>query len=495
VNHVAKPSTFSESTREVVGGRASGEGHLCRRTLSFSSQVLPGVIAGLDTLAVLTAATISFTILVGSQVDDAGYYAAAICFVWVVVGLLMNFGGLYRLEPIMSPFIYADKIIVAFGTTFLFLLAAAFSLKISTTFSRLWVSTFAAGACGATLLLRILAARVIGHFADRRVFTRNVVIAGAGEQAQRLFNYLAKCSPRFITVLGIFPEAGSTPGPCPYPTLGSLDNLPSYIRAGEVDDVLIALPWSSDEKIVNVMAKLRELPVNAYLSSDLIGFRLPFRQSPDHFGEIPLVEVMGQPLQGWGFLGKAALDYGLGAALTLLLLPAMAIIAIAIKLESKGPVLFRQQRYGFVNKVFWIWKFRTMRHEPVASSGTAQATRNDPRVTCIGRILRKTSLDELPQLFNVLAGTMSLVGPRPHASDHNEEYAQLIRGYFARHRVKPGITGWAQVSGFRGETKSVAQMEARVKYDIHYVENWSLLFDLKILVLTIFAAISGRNAY
>jgi exopolysaccharide biosynthesis polyprenyl glycosylphosphotransferase len=204
---------------------------------------------------------------------------------------------------------------------------------------------------------------------------------------------------------------------------------------------------------------------------------------------------MGQPLQGWGHLRKAALDYGLGAILTLLLLPVMAIIALAIRLDSKGPVLFRQERYGFVNKVFWIWKFRTMRHEPIPSNATAQATRNDPRVTRVGRLLRKTSLDELPQLLNVLSGTMSLVGPRPHACDHNEEYSRLIRGYFARHRVKPGVTGWAQVNGFRGETKSVALMEARVKHDFYYVENWSLLFDLKILLMTVLAAMSGRNAY
>ena len=262
------------------------------------------------------------------------------------------------------------------------------------------------------------------------MFTRNVVIAGAGEQAQKLFTYIEKCSPRFITVLGVFPEQGSEPGSCPYPRLDSLDNLVSYIRAHEVDDVIIALPWSSDEKIMSVMTSLRELPVNAYLSSDLIGFRLPFRQSPDHFGDMPLVEVMGQPLQGWGSLQKAALDYGLGAVLTLLLFPVMAIIALAIKLDSKGPVLFRQERYGFVNKVFWIWKFRTMRHDPLPPSSNAQATRNDPRVTRIGRILRKTSLDELPQLFNVLGGTMSLVGPRPHASDHNEEYFSTHPGLF-----------------------------------------------------------------
>jgi Undecaprenyl-phosphate glucose phosphotransferase len=424
-----------------------------------------------------------------------GYYAAAVCFVWVVVGFLMNFAGLYRLEPIMSPLAYADKIVIAFGTTFLFLLAAAFSLKISTTFSRLWVSFFAAGACGATLVVRIIAARIVGHLADRRVFTRNVVIAGAGEQAEQLFAYIERCNPRFITVLGVFPERGGEAKACPHPLLGSLDTLVSYVRSHDVDDVIIALPWSADEKILGLMTKLRELPVNAYLSSDLIGFRLPFRQSPDHFGEMPLVEVMGQPLQGWGVLRKVALDYGLGAVLTALLLPIMMIIALAIRLDSKGPVLFRQERYGFVNKVFRIWKFRTMRHEPLPSTATAQATRNDPRVTRVGRFLRKTSLDELPQLLNVLTGTMSLVGPRPHASDHNEEYSQLIRGYFARHRVKPGMTGWAQVNGFRGETKSVALMEARVKHDFYYVENWSLLFDLKILLMTVVAAMSGRNAY
>jgi Undecaprenyl-phosphate glucose phosphotransferase len=496
VNHVDKQSVFSTSRLEAEARAATDEGpQLSRRKLSFSSEVLPGVIAGLDSLAILSTAAISFVMFVGSQIDDVEYYAAAVCFVWVAVCLLMSFGDLYRLEPIMSPLAYADKIIIAFSTTFLFLLAAAFSLKISTTFSRLWVSCFAAGACGSTLLLRILAARVVGHLADRRVFTRNVVIAGAGEQAQRLFTYLERCSPRFITVLGVFPEQGCEPRRCPYPLLDGLDNLAPYIRAHKVDDVIIALPWSSDEKILSVMTELRELPVNAYLSSDLIGFRLPFRQSPDHFGDMPLVEVMGQPLQGWGSLQKAALDYGLGAVLTLLLLPIMAIIALAIKLDSKGPILFRQQRYGFVNKVFWIWKFRTMRHGPVPPNGTAQATRDDPRVTWIGRVLRKTSLDELPQLFNVLDGTMSLVGPRPHANDHNEEYAQLIRGYFARHRVKPGITGWAQVNGFRGETKSVEQMESRVKYDINYVENWSLFFDLKILLMTVYAAISGRNAY
>jgi putative colanic acid biosynthesis UDP-glucose lipid carrier transferase len=173
----------------------------------------------------------------------------------------------------------------------------------------------------------------------------------------------------------------------------------------------------------------------------------------------------------------------------------MALIAIAIKLESPGPVFFRQVRYGFANEAFLIWKFRTMRHVERQPSRTQQATPGDPRVTRVGWLLRRTSLDELPQVFNVLGGTMSLVGPRPHAVDHNEEYAQMIRGYFARHRVKPGITGWAQVNGLRGATLSVEQMEARVKHDIYYTEHWSLLFDLRILAMTVAAWLTGRNAY
>src|SRR5262249_38718482 len=207
-----------------------------------------------------------------------------------------------------------------------------------------------------------------------------------------------------------------------YPVLGTFTDLVSFARHHKVDDVVIALPWSADEEITSLVNMLRELPVHVYLGSDLVGFRLPFRAAPDHFGGLPLVEVMGHPLAGWGAVQKAALDYGLGIILTLLFAPLMVLIALAIKLDSPGPVLFRQNRYGFVNRIFQINKFRTMRHSEVVEGRTQQATRDDPRVTRLGRFLRRTSLDELPQLLNVLNGTMSLVGPRPHANDHNEIY-------------------------------------------------------------------------
>ena len=418
-------------------------------------------------------------------------------FVWLSTIIFLHFAGLYKFEPIMRPLAFSDKLLIAFATTFLFLIAAAFSLKISTTFSRIWIGSFAAGACTTTLLFRLLASLALERLAQMRVFTRNIVIAGGGEQAKALLAYIEKLQPRFISVLGLFVER---PGDAVirygrYPILGGLDGLAKFAQNNQVDDVIIALPWSADEQITAIVSKLRELPLNVYLGSDLVGFRLALREPPGHFGDMPLVEVMGRPLSGWGTSWKALEDYVLATSLTLLLLPVMALIAIAIKLDSGGPVLFRQRRSGFVGKEFSIYKFRTMRHVEHSEKKTPQATRNDPRVTRLGRFLRRTSLDELPQLFNVLNGTMSLVGPRPHAVDHNETYSQEIRGYFARHRVKPGITGWAQVNGLRGETKTVDRMEARVKLDVYYVENWSLLFDLRILLMTAFIVLTGRNAY
>ena len=192
---------------------------------------------------------------------------------------------------------------------------------------------------------------------------------------------------------------------------------------------------------------------------------------------------------------EVVVGFVLGSILLILLAPLLLVVMLLIKLDSPGPVIFSQDRLGFNNRSFKIYKFRSMTHVETVPDKTVQATMNDARVTRIGRILRKTSIDELPQLLNVLNGTMSLVGPRPHAIDHNEEYATKIRGYFSRHRVKPGITGLAQVKGYRGITDTLSKMEGRVKYDLEYADSWSLLLDVKILILTIFTAFRGTNAF
>ncbi len=477
-------------------GQAYDHGFLPPRGLSFSSQVLQELIVGIDSIVILSMALVTYVSGVGGHVADPAYYVAAICFVWLVSIALMNLAGLYQLDPVMRPLAFADKFLIAFATTILFLLAAAFAVKISQSFSRMWIASFAIAACLGTVLVRCLTGRVLRYLADHGVFMRRVVVVGAGEQADRLLTYIDASRPRFISVLGAFSETpGNVPATGRHHRLGGIDRLADYVRANRVDDVIVALPWSKDEEILTTLETLRELPVNAYLASDLIGFRLPFKQSPDHFGDMPVVEVMGRPFVGWEGVKKRILDYILTIIALPILLPVMAIIAIAIKLESPGPVFFRQERYGFANEAFLIWKFRTMRHEEHPPLRTRQATPDDPRVTRVGRFLRRTSLDELPQFFNVLSGTMSLVGPRPHAVDHNKEYSRMIRGYFARHRVRPGITGWAQVNGLRGATRSVEQMEARVKRDIYYTEHWSLLFDLRILAMTFAVWVTGRNAY
>jgi Undecaprenyl-phosphate glucose phosphotransferase len=473
-----------------------------RGKLPISSHVMPGLVALSDSVAILASAGVVYAAVVGplepgDALEGGEIYIAATAFIWLINLLLLNFAGLYQFEAILRPLAFADKIVLVFVTTFLFLLAAAFSVKISATFSRLWVGSFAIAACLVTFGFRLGIGHVVKRLADVRVFTRNAVVVGIGEQAKILLDHLDKFPSRFISVLGVFADqpVQDATGLGRFPILGNLDDVASFARQHAIDDVLIALPWSADQQISTLVGKLRELPVNVYLSTDLVGFRLSFRPPPDHFGDIPLVEVMGRPLAGWGAVRKTMLDYGLGSILAVTLLPVMALVAVAVKLDSRGPVLFRQKRYGFGNQVFDIYKFRTMRDAPECSGRTVQATRDDPRITRLGRFLRSMSIDELPQLFNVLNGTMSLVGPRPHAIDHNEEYAKSIRGYFARHRVKPGLTGWAQVNGLRGETKTVEAMEARVRHDIYYVENWSLLFDVQILAMTAIICLTRRNAY
>ena len=212
------------------------------------------------------------------------------------------------------------------------------------------------------------------------------------------------------------------------------------------------------------------------------------------FGQ-PMLTVYHRPLMGWSRVAKRAEDLVLSLAALVLLAPLMALVGILIKLDSPGPVLFQQERLGFNNNVIVVFKFRTMRHRSAPESDVPQARRGDPRVTRIGAILRRTSLDELPQLLNVLKGEMSLVGPRPHALAHNDQYAALINEYLGRHRVQPGITGWAQVNGLRGETATLDKMQRRVEHDLAYIDGWSLLLDLKILSLTAFLSVFDRNAY
>ncbi len=274
---------------------------------------------------------------------------------------------------------------------------------------------------------------------------------------------------------------------------GNCAKLFQHANAGLVDIVYISLPMKADKRIKDIVDMLADSTLTVYFIPDLFICDLMKSHWTTLHG-MPVVSIYDTPFQGVDGLLKRIFDIVVGSLILSLILIPMVFIAIAVKLTSKGPVLFKQRRYGFKGEEVYIWKFRSM---SVAEDGAnvQQATKNDPRVTKLGGFLRKTSLDELPQFFNVLQGRMSIVGPRPHAVAHNEYYRGQIKGYMLRHKVKPGITGLAQISGFRGETDTLDKMQGRVKYDLEYIRTWSIFLDIKIIFLTIFKGFRGSHVY
>jgi Undecaprenyl-phosphate glucose phosphotransferase len=463
--------------------------------IPISATILSGIAVASDSLAILASGFILLFSMERIGAASEALSIAIICTVWVAVIVLFLISDLYRFEALTRPFRHLDRIFISFATAFLFLLAAAFAYKMSATISRLWMAAFAVSSFGTTMLMRASIAEVVRGFSGGRYFGRNVVIVGAEPNVSRILARLQKTAPSVAHVAGLFVRDGQGAVIDGLPVMGEIGEVENYVRNYRVDDVVIALPWSSEAEIHELVSDLRNLPVNVYLGSDLVGLSLDFAAPPSHYNRAPMFSIHGSPMAGWSVAIKAIEDYVIAGLLTILCLPLFALIALAIKLDSPGPVFFRQDRLGFNNRRFKIRKFRSMYYQDVPEQVTIQARKGDPRITRVGRFLRKSSLDELPQLLNVLDGNMSIVGPRPHAVDHNEEYSRQIRGYFARHRVKPGITGWAQVNGLRGETDTPEKMEARVRYDVYYTENWSLFFDIRIILQTFIVLVTGRNAH
>ena len=282
------------------------------------------------------------------------------------------------------------------------------------------------------------------------------------------------------------------------PKLGTVDMLVEFARRTRIDLLLVSLPITAEERVLQMVRKLWVLPVDLRLAAHMN--RLRFRpRAYSYIGNVPMLDVFDRPIADWDIVLKWLFDRVVGLLLLLALSPVMAAVAIAIKIDSRGPVLFRQKRYGFNNELIEVFKFRSMYVESSDATAAKLVTKDDPRVTRVGRFIRKTSLDELPQLLNVVfKGNLSLVGPRPHATHAkaaSQLYDQVVDGYFARHRVKPGITGWAQVNGWRGETDTSDKIQRRVEHDLFYIENWSILFDLYILARTPFALLKTESAY
>jgi putative colanic acid biosynthesis UDP-glucose lipid carrier transferase len=344
----------------------------------------------------------------------------------------------------------------------------------------------------------LLAAQIVLQKASsglRRTGIRSVVLVGVNELSVKLAERVDENPDLRMEVSGFFDDrdVSRQPDEQRVPLLGSMSDIPAYVRQNNINTIFISQPISAQPRIRKLLNELQDTTASIYFLPDIYVFDL-IQARFDSVAGLPVVAICESPFTGINSMIKRGSDIVLASIIQLMLLPVMLGIAIAIKASSPGPVIFRQRRYGLDGEEIIVYKFRSM---TVCEDGArvVQATKNDQRITRIGAFLRKTSLDELPQFFNVLQGRMSIVGPRPHAVAHNELYRKQIKGYMLRHKVRPGITGWAQVNGLRGETDTLDKMEARIAYDLDYLKRWSLALDLWIILRTFKVVLTRDNAY
>ena len=372
----------------------------------------------------------------------------------------------------------------------------AFATKISGDFSRVavaaWVALGFVFLAGARTII-VWRSRA---WARQGRSLRRVAIVGANEFCGRVAARMRTKADARTEIVGIYDDESAGDAAC-VPVQGTVRDLSAYLRTNVVHSIIICLPLWERERIKQAVGELHGAVADIQLAVDIDGLVGPVGRGGDT-GDNCMVTLSERPFKGWKAVRKMLFDRVAGGALLLLASPVLLVIAILIKLDSRGPVLFRQPRRGFNDGVFTLYKFRTMFAHDIDVMGERLTEREDARITQIGRHLRRFSLDELPQLWNVVLGNMSLVGPRPHALNAKAAdrlYAEVVAGYARRHRVKPGITGWAQINGWRGETTTEAQITNRVSHDLYYIENWSLALDLKILAITLLREFNSRHAY
>lgn len=396
----------------------------------------------------------------------------------------------------LPPFKAARNILIAWVILAALMLVFGITTQYIQLFSRqtiyLWLFLTPAMQIVATLALKAMAPWIIRLQGP----AKKAVIAGINEQGIALAMRLENKTYSSTELVGYFEDRNREriPDEIGVPILGKLQDLANYVKEHQIGVIYLSLPMASQPRILKLLDDLKDTTASIYFIPDIFMTDL-IQSRVDQIEDIPVVAVCETPFTGFNGLIKRSADIVFSMCVLVLISPILLLIAIGVKLSSPGPVIFKQRRYGLDGQEILVYKFRSM---TVCEDGgkVTQATKNDQRVTKLGAILRKTSMDELPQFVNVLQGRMSVVGPRPHAVSHNEMYRKLIKGYMIRHKVKPGITGWAQVNGLRGETETLDKMKARIDFDIEYLRNWSPKLDVYIVLKTISLVISGeKNAY
>ncbi len=423
-------------------------------------------------------------------------YQMAILIALLLIPLAFSSAGIYQSWRGGLLISEMRRVTLALIGVILILILLGFVTKTSSDYSRLWLGGWALLSWVLLMAYHVFLRFALRWIRQKGFNTRSIAVIGAGELGREVVRRINEASWTGLKVVGLYDDNSELHHRMldGVRVRGDINSLLKLMTRRKIDEVWVALPLRAEARVKEILFELRHHTVTIRFVPDIFGFRL-LRHSVSSVAGIPVMNLNSTPMVGVNRVIKGVSDRLLSLVILILISPVMFVIAIAVKLSSSGPVLFRQRRHGWDGKPIKVYKFRTMAVHQENKGTVTQASRNDPRITSIGAFLRRTSLDELPQFFNVLQGRMSIVGPRPHAMEHTEQYKDMVDAYMQRHKVKPGITGWAQINGWRGETDTLDKMKKRVEYDLYYIENWSIWFDIKIIALTILRGFTDKSAY
>ncbi len=466
-----------------------------RGLLQEHASVLSLIARLVDVACVLSGAYIAYLWRLPG-ISFSTEYIIALILSGLLTFLVFPLSGVYDSLRGKSWFSHVRKIALSWLAVVVILIVIAFLTKTGAEFSRKWMTMWSFSTLGLLLLFRFALFALLVRMRIKGWNHRKILIIGTDELAINVAKSLKEAVWAGLDIVAFVDDTGDGKERTieNLPVINGIDKLEALISEKNIDDVWLALPLHAEKRMKTVLEMLRHSTVNVRFVPGIFGFRL-LNHSVTEIAGLPVIDLSATPMVGMNRVIKALEDRLLALAILIIVIPFMLLIALGVKLSSAGPIMFKQRRLGWDGKSINVYKFRTMYVHDESKNTVTQATQGDARITKFGAFLRRTSLDELPQFLNVLQGKMSIVGPRPHALAHNEYYKESVDAYMLRHKVKPGITGWAQINGFRGETDTLEKMQRRVEYDLFYIENWSLWLDIKIIIRTIFSGFTSKNAY
>jgi Undecaprenyl-phosphate glucose phosphotransferase len=465
---------------------------------TLSGAVVVGIAQGVEAILL---ATLGYGIYRLFSELAPTVYLPVILVATLLANVLFNAARTHRIAAYRTSFGQLGRVLAAWAIVVLLIAVGIFFFKASDYFSRLWLASWFIGGAILLIVYRMVLRAIVLRWTEQGRLRRRTAIVGGGKDAEALIEQIRASASNDIAMLGLFDDRIDDRSPeqvAGLPKLGKVADLIEFARRTPVDLVIVSMPLSAEKRVLDMLTQLWVLPVDIRLSAHMSKLKFTHK-AYSYVGDLAVFDMADRPISDWNLVFKWVFDKVVALTALVLLSPVMLATAIAIKLDSRGPVFFMQSRHGFNNEQIKIYKFRSMRTDMLDHNAVKQVTRDDPRVTKVGKFIRKTSIDELPQLFNVLKGELSIVGPRPHALQakaDNRLYYDAVEGYFARHRVKPGMTGWAQINGWRGETDTIDKIMQRVNHDLYYIDHWSILFDLYIVAMTPVSLVSkNENAY